>query len=135
MRFSEAIRLGAMNEPQCKGSFHMEVSYPAGPGEVLKIPRVISTASCALGSAMKAVGIAADLSPCEIVEALALHFGRPLLRSILEAPCPVCGVASRSYNSVAHLNNKHDWTRERIADWVEGFEALSERLREDMRFR
>jgi hypothetical protein len=40
----------------------------------------------------------------------------PALRSL---GCPVCD-QDGTYNRLAHLNDDHRWSREQIADWLEG---------------
>ena len=35
-----------------------------------------------------------------------------------DTPCPACGRSRRG--PVLHLNDDHRWSRERIADWLEG---------------
>lgn len=101
MKVSEAIRLGSMLRPQGFGGLW------TGMGE---------THSCALGAAFDALG-------CGFI-----GLGRPPLKVDLwlkdRATCPTCGpyVYARREEIIAHLNDRHRWTRERIADWVESIE-------------
>lgn len=59
------------------------------------------------------------------------HFGdmRKELRqrySVLSgiAKCPMCRDESTIETLVMHLNDFHEWTREEIANWVDGFEEV-----------
>jgi hypothetical protein len=36
-----------------------------------------------------------------------------------DAPCPGCGDTAQD-ETIPHLNDDHRWSRERIADWLEG---------------
>lgn len=99
MRLSEAIRLGAMWGPQAFGQFR--------DGD----------ATCAWGSAHAAVGVKqhAYIAVPEW-SALDKTAGR------LKCPCS-CGTRPLTLKSMmVHLNDDHRWTREQIADWVEGIE-------------
>jgi hypothetical protein len=100
MRLSEAIRLGAMLKPQYHGDLW------SGDGR----------RSCAYGAALDAIGrghacrVARELPPAW------LELGaRP-------ETCPACQIAMPATSVVTHLNDKHEWTRERIADWLEPIE-------------
>jgi hypothetical protein len=107
MKLSEAIRLGAMLNPQAFGNFTDGVG------------------TCAIGAAHLAVG----LPMREDVDFprewdVVLEF---------EGGCPECGLTvfdtTDDLNIPAHLNDTHRWTRERIADWadcVERIHGLSE---------
>src|SRR5580765_2975940 len=95
MKLSEAIRLGSMLKPQAFGHFD------TGRG------------TCALGAAREAAG--------------GMSFP---ISTASPATCPACQqvmVTSEKVwataATVVHLNDKHRWTRERIADWVEGVGA------------
>ena len=108
MKLSEAIRLGAMNRPQAFGAFE----HRGG--------------TCALGAACEAIGLSIEVANhAHISERLQSLF--PVLRTQRVA-CPVCGrVQHCSLASlIADLNDRHRWTREAIADWVESQEALAE---------
>lgn len=96
MKLSEAIRLGAMMKPQ---GF-------AGTGSRK------CQETCAYGAALDA--ISSD-------ESVSTHW--PWLKTLYPDPvwCPVCHL-SCDVHIIPHLNNKHRWTRERIADWVETLE-------------
>lgn len=104
LRFSEAIRLGAMLRPQCFNAMYK------------------NNGSCALGAAREAVGAsnAASFVTCIVW---------PWTGTLHN--CPVGCDANQIYPGankscvttiVVHLNDVHHWTRERIADWVESIE-------------
>jgi hypothetical protein len=112
MRLSEAIRLGSMLKPQGFGDLY------------------VREGSCALGAAYDAIGAA------NVVKSGDLDAMRERLRAIwpflvadTESACPVCTYTEGNLEYIiAHLNDFHGWTRERIADWVatiEPSEALS----------
>ena len=99
MRYSEAIRLGSMLRLQGFGYQHQQ-----GSG------------SCANNAAIEASGAKNVFEAWPWAEVV--------------VPCPVCsktvhpGFARGLHGTVAHLNDIHRWTRERIADWVEEQENL-----------
>jgi hypothetical protein len=106
MRFSDAIRLGAMLRKQAYRSFLNE----HGDG------------TCAIGAALEAVKgkrwlrsvIKSDKSSREIV---AETFPEAL--PIVANPVNPSGAPSQLYVIVAYLNDTEKWTREQIADWVD----------------
>lgn len=112
MQLSEAIRLGSLLKPQ-------------GFGAVLqwKIDGTIVT--CAYGAALDAVG-RVKLSPGGVVLESALPEWNSFFCGSPTA-CPECGKETRMQIIVAHLNDDHHWTRERIADFVEIVEQSLER--------
>ena len=111
MRLSEAIRLGAMLKPQ---GYEMLIDQ----GD-----------TCALGAAFDACGLITegfDGFSEEDYEARVFPLF-PLLRQAT-LPCPACGFTpyidgENFTDNIAHLNDEHRWTRERIADWVATVEA------------
>lgn len=94
MRLSEAIRLGAMLDPQVFGVTANEYG------------------TCAIGGALKAIGVSGQYN-----EALN-HW--PIAGEIVTNP--VRGDMHLLFGIVRELNDEHEWTRERIADWVESIE-------------
>lgn len=100
MRLSEAIRLGAMLRPQAFGQFYAD------------------GATCAFGAALDAVGRLYPLDSAQCFIAITAQGWDDI--QYLRIACPECG-RSAAY-TVQHLNNLHKWTRERIADWLEGIE-------------
>jgi len=97
MRLSEAIRLGAMLKPQGRN------------------PRTLDI-SCALFAAADAVGIHYSALYGDFYNPLKKIF--PILNRIVEYPNP----ASSLMDAIWNLNDGSAWTREQIADWVEGIE-------------
>lgn len=117
MKISEAMRLGALLRPQAFGDLRVSKRR--------WFRRVEST--CAFGAAMEAAGLKA-----KPIEATALGNGPrgkglatvqivvPETWSclLLTSACPVCASVDTVIRLIAHLNDEHRWTRERIADWV-----------------
>ena len=106
MKLSEAIRLGSTLMPQCACQLHL---YRDG----------VKKASCALGAAIDAMG-----------SEYAHIFDKPHYKNFkviapkewifdTKVSCPGCALEDSFYRIVAHLNDKHNLTRESIADWVE----------------
>ncbi len=102
MKLSEAMRLGAMIRPQAFGGY--------------MVRKGAEYHSCVLGAAIEAAnsGLAAW----------------PWLKSWKYHPfCPACAGGDQSgdaYSIIVHLNDRHRWTRERIADWVATIEPAEE---------
>lgn len=122
MRLSEAIRLGATMKPQ---AFE----------QIITADR---SATCVWGAAIDAIGFPErDAEPNEVssngrgktqyggrVVALPPEWQKFTLRRYT---CDECGVpCSSGVVYLAHLNDVHLWTRERIADFVELCETLPE---------
>jgi hypothetical protein len=112
MTLGEAMRKGAAQRPQCFGSVMRQVG-----DEV--------TGTCALGAAYEgAFGFAALVSNDDEslfhmeLEDVAEADG---LNVTIHRACPVCGPepSVQLLDLVAHLNDMHDWSRERIADWLD----------------
>jgi hypothetical protein len=97
MRLSEAIRLGAMIRPQAFRTL------------------LTDDGACALGAALLAVGARPE-------EAVPLALNRWPWASTVSADCPRCGRSRAVFRVIAHLNDRHRWTREQIAKWVAGIE-------------
>ena len=112
MKLSEAIREGSKLKPQ---SFNGAM----GPG--------IKT-SCSLAAATEAYGLA----PFECWSGFfGVPYGaladkcKPLAWK--DVPCPECGkhmdaAMQPFFGAIWHLNDKHRWTREQVADWVAIYE-------------
>lgn len=101
MRLSDAIRAGARLRPQAFGAYRDDGG------------------SCALGAAWEALCLAEGrpVDPCPNLRPWAAP-----LEALMHVPCPACGY--RHYeNQITHLNDRHRWTREAIADWVATQEA------------
>lgn len=118
MKLSEAIRLGAMLRPL--QAFDVLFNPETG-------------ATCAMGAAGEAVGVL-DTSRRNAWKTDAKSKAPKEWRWVVKpASCPLCGdvfdmpVMFPRYKRdtqavIVHLNNDHRWTRERIADWVQGIE-------------
>ncbi len=101
MKLSIGIAMGAMLKPQGFG-------YDSGLEGAIT--------SCALNAAAEAEGCKWE----------ALFERHPYLRTQLEL-CPVCDIKGSLSNIIAlHLNDRHRWSRERIADWVATIEPQEE---------
>jgi len=110
MKLSEAIRLGAKLRPQCKGSFFC---YGKLEG------------SCALGAAYEGYYGSRGDSTEGVASSVSARF--PILRLLVDrtkVPDCISGENDRFLlnNVVTSLNDYKGWTREQIADWVEGIE-------------
>jgi hypothetical protein len=110
MALSAAIRRGSKLRPQGR------------------LALLYNGATCALGAAGEAIGIKLyDESyryPPEAGEGgyEQIHVAFPILNK-LYTKCHLCG---RHLNMIPHLNDDHFWTREQIADYVEGVELSLE---------
>lgn len=108
MKLSESIRLGALIRPQAFGHTFVEGK------------------SCALAAALEASGV----KPEDLVATFAVSpwhlWDISSNKSVGQVSCPLCGEAFQVgvVSMVVHLNDDHKWTREKIADWVEGIEDL-----------
>lgn len=113
MRYSEAIRLGGMMRPKAVGRFYDDCT-----GGV-----------CVQGAALDACGKldkANQEYTLKFVEELFPGIGNTI--HIYDVPNKIkwIFISHQKYASIrevsAQLNNKTDWTREQIADWVEQME-------------
>ena len=123
IRLSEAIRLGAMMAPQ-------------GFGDL--ISGLFRRKTCAIGAALSAV-------PCDVIikrraypsfgfrgehvagtveEVQTPELWNDVFRCRVQCPdCKDFEIFGPAHRIIAiHLNDKHRWTREQIADWVETIE-------------
>ena len=99
MRLSEAIMLGSTLSKQ---GFGVIVDADGN--------------RCAYGAALQAVG----KSIPQLFTSWPWLNGGPM-------DCPECGQSTAKYAVVStHLNDKHKWTRERIAEWVATVEPAEE---------
>jgi hypothetical protein len=110
MKLSEAIRLGAMLQPQGFG--------------VLKDDR---GRTCALGAALSACNLMSDRDP----------YGREIPQTTWPELCQghvLCQVCERrmldTFDLVTHLNDDHRWTRAAIAEWVATLEPAEAQIEE-----
>ncbi len=124
MLLSEEIRLGAMLRKQARGKLHTT------PGRGHK------AATCALGAALESLGCRPKkriAGPGEVDRrgdsiagmSVVTYFWPealiPFLNSTAACPCG-CGMRDKINLVIPHLNDVREWTRERIADWVESIE-------------
>ena len=100
MKLSEAMRLGATMKPQAFG--------------LLRDKR--NGGTCALGAVMDALGVLGEYNAHVKVQDTwpGLKF-----ESVGEVENPVTGDRYSRWQTIIDLNNRHRWTRERIADWIE----------------
>lgn len=123
MKLSEAIRLGAMMTKQCYGPYSEDrsVFVTRLMGQV--IGERVACATCAMGGALLAVGqedrlrrCTDDVHPEEVFPVLSVCAPSPAYHTRPVGDGSVFSV-------IVDLNDEHQWSRERIADWVETVEA------------
>jgi hypothetical protein len=107
MRLSEAIRLGTLMTSQAFRAVFR------GDG------------ACAWGAALLAVGAASEWT----VRSAGL--GRWPWAFAMSVNCPSCGRSRLVCEVIAHLNDDHRWTRERIGAWVAELEPEDRQAPED----
>lgn len=111
MKLSEAIRLGAMLKPQAFNE--LVENWPIGQTVMGQfIETEVQARTCALGAACDAVGQLYNDRECDDIF--------PQLKQVSVCPegCSDFHVASNLFDVIPHLNDTHQWTRERIAAWV-----------------
>jgi hypothetical protein len=114
MKLSEAIRLGSMLVPQCfRTTFKRCLVIDNNQ------VRINITAACALGAAVLVVE-----NNYSNVSWVTTSMRWPWIGKVM-CRCPEisCTEDERNYPiptdaMIAHLNDDHRWTRERIAEWV-----------------
>ena len=99
MKLSEAISLGSILTPQAIGAF---VDARGG--------------RCALASAVHAIGHSLH----------ALRYSEEWKWTKRNTDCPECGSRASVAHVIAHLNDRHLWNRNRIAQWVAMIEPTEE---------
>ena len=138
LRLSEAIRLGAMINPQGRGSLSQtRRKYFFG----LIGPKAQET--CALGAAFEATGARGVVHVSDgsfrtrpFRGELGVLIPAGVTYVTIDTPwpvanesreCPQCGLDPQPlWRLIPHLNDIHNWTRERIADFVETIERAAE---------
>jgi hypothetical protein len=109
LRLSEALRLGSLDNPQCKR--HL---YDFGTGGY-----------CALGAIYKAVGWEPTVDESRAPQAQRAEMTRvshTCWTTTRDAPCEHATYfrhGASIHVLLIHLNDDHEWTREKIADWLE----------------
>lgn len=106
MTLTQAMRRGAKMAPQIYGSF----SDGYG-GCALELT--------ALGADLysKAYMIAAALDGCPVLPN-GLLFMYPVLQKDVDSPCK-CPFKATLWHAIMHMNDRHRWSAERIAGWLE----------------
>jgi hypothetical protein len=138
MGLSEAMRIGAMLRPQAYGDFRKKIRTG-----FLGLFGKSEYATCALGAAVEAGNIPSILRQVDDNSAAPFRGGKSRAGTTVEevqfpqewldtirvvAACPVCGKPQRLAQQIPHLNDKHRWTRERIADFVALYEPRADDL-------
>lgn len=109
MKLSEAIRLGAMLKPQAFNE--LVENWPIGQTVMGKfIETGVQVRTCALGAACDAVGQLYNDRECDEIF--------PQLKWIADCPEKCSFLLCSLFDVIPHLNDTHQWTRERIAAWV-----------------
>jgi hypothetical protein len=107
LTLADAIRAGCTSTTQCSGDYVVTESIN---GET------VFRSACALGAAAIGLGLQ-DITPMYL--GLAFDGRFPELYAITLA-CPDCGYDSELWYVITHLNDEHAWTREAIADFIDG---------------
>lgn len=109
MTLADAIRKGAMQRPQHFGALFSHACLDD------------ERKSCAMGAAYEAVFGTTQITRDDWPEMFVM-FPELLNRRI---GCPGCNSCSTwaLQSIIEHLNDAHDWTREAIADWLDGLDA------------
>jgi hypothetical protein len=100
MKLSEAISLGAMLTPQAIGRFIDAQGC-----------------RCAWASAFNAAGQTTTT-------AIYMYEEWKWTKQVVD--CPVCRATGPVTYMIVHLNDRHQWTRQRIADWVSTIEPTEQ---------
>lgn len=114
MKLSEAIRKGAKLRPQ---SIIKAFDY-----NWFANIETVKLSSCALGAAYEAV-FKLDINEDSDIDEINANFADDLRREFPELAYhvfhPVDKEKANLGDIISDLNDSHDWTREKIADWVE----------------
>lgn len=136
MKFSEAIRLGAMMTKPARGVFERRRR------KYWLFGAVVVHETCALGAAYYAIGRRSRfvtntqdgvgfrggvIKKGELTEEMETPAAWSVVMAI-DAACPQCGLQGRVDRLIPHLNDDHAWTREAIAAWVEPFDEAFESI-------
>jgi hypothetical protein len=108
MKLSEAIFLGSMLKPQTRGSWHDD------------------DGTCALAAALDALG---QLPKSDRGYHWRVNrIWKWLKWPVKQAKCSACGgdKGTNMAELVMHMNDRHGYTREKIATWVKGIEDVLE---------
>ena len=99
VKLSDAISLGSMLTPQAVGTFKDALG-----------------GRCALGSAVHAIGHSV----------YSLKDYNEWKWTMRRTACPECATMATVANVIAHLNDRHRWSRARIARWVAAIEPTED---------
>lgn len=100
MRLSQAMRRGSRKTYQVFGK------YNDGSG-----------GTCAMAAAMLGSGL---ISNSNMTIAAHTEFNDMFAQTLAQkATCPCCRMPMFAQDAIVHLNDAHQWTRERIAGWLE----------------
>jgi hypothetical protein len=113
MKLSEAMRLGSALREQAFDAYFVD------------------SRSCAIGAAAEAMGCAyGDRPSAHMLH----HFPALLYTSTYPCGCNFEDLVSRVETIIIHLNDRHRWTREQIAAWIETVERRAELIGSDQCF-
>jgi hypothetical protein len=120
-KLSDAIRLGAAIHPQYFNNLFGWQFTQSGNPDQMEVSR-----TCALGAAMVGIGKMPEnfLASVKQPSLDLLNTRWPCLN--YDEPCPSCDgdskwAANHNLQSIiVHLNDGHKWSREKIANWLEG---------------
>jgi len=124
MKLAEAILLGSTITYQTRGSLFGFETF----GFETEI-----VGSCALGSALLAVGLVNQKDslltltvskPVDLSTAIRRMY--PWIMKAVSCPCDNCSEVDVVQNIIIHLNDHHAWERERTAEWVASVEQKEE---------
>lgn len=113
MKLSEAIRLGATLRPQ-------------GFGQLF----TTDGRTCALGAALESIGVFG----VDIVAAVLPEAWDWIMKGKYNGPRGVTKqtwITNNAYSIIVYLNDHEEWSRERIADWVESLESQEDFTTQD----
>jgi len=110
-KLSEAMRYGATLKPRTTGTI-CRIWFDGSPR------------TCALGAALDAVLTARGdesrvedcVGTCSAIYVLNEQFQETRSKRVV---CPVTGAIDEIESVIINLNDEYNWTRERIADWLE----------------
>jgi hypothetical protein len=123
MRLSEAIRLGSTLSRQVQGIFSHKDKGTCALGAAFQAVGGMTTEKVAIGTRIlgrngKFWRTSKETGSSQIVYPEQWNITK-------QVRCPVCRKKAELGAIITfHLNDKHDWTREAIADWLELEEGL-----------
>lgn len=114
---SDAIRLGATIHPQIFSSlFGYEMM-----GHNIETCGLRITGTCALGATVVAMNKAPETMREMVLNDYYDEIQERWPQMVtMYTKCPACSQRQSCISLITHLNDKHKWSREKIADWLEG---------------